>query len=89
MQCKYKQFDVCIVLSCHQLKCYIFVTIDECNLFDILLLLFTFLIFNLIFNHFFVICHIFFGKSLLLTYELYLKNDDFGLTLRKTRVTHF
>ena len=43
-------------------KCYIFVNIDEYNLFDILLLLFTFLIINLVFNHFFVISQIFFGK---------------------------
>ena len=48
-QYKYKQFDACIVLSCHQQKCYIFVNIDEYNLFDILLLLFTFLVFNLVF----------------------------------------
>ena len=51
-QCKYKQFDACIVLSCHQHKCYIFVNIDEYNLFDILLLLFTFLNFNLVFQPF-------------------------------------
>ena len=61
-QCKCKQFDACIVLSCHQQKCYIFVNFDEYNLFEILLLLFTFLVFNLVFKHFFVIFHIFFGK---------------------------
>ena len=60
-QCKYKQFDACIVLSCHQQK-HIFINFDEYNLIDILLLLFTFLIFNLVFNHFFVIFHIFLGK---------------------------
>ena len=53
----------CIVLSCHQQKCQIFVNFDKSNLFDILLLLFTFLIFNLLFSHFFVIFHIFLGKS--------------------------
>ena len=45
-QQKYKQFDACIVLSCHQQKCCIFVNIAEYNLFDILLLSFTVLIFN-------------------------------------------
>ena len=50
------------MLSCHQQKCYIFVNFDEYNLFDIVLLLFMFLILNLDFNHFFVILHIFFGK---------------------------
>ena len=50
------------MLSCNQQKCYIFVNIDDYNLFHILLLLFTFLIFNLVFNRFFVIFHIFFGK---------------------------
>ena len=50
------------MLSYNQQKCYIFVNIDEYNLFDILLLLFTFLIFNLVFNRFFVIFHVFFGK---------------------------
>ena len=49
------------MLSCHQQKCYIFVNFDEYNLFEILLL-FTFLVFNLVFKHFFVIFHIFFGK---------------------------
>ena len=49
LQGKYKQFDACVVLSCHQRKCYIFVNIDEYNLFDIFLLLFTLLIFNLVF----------------------------------------
>ena len=51
------------MLSCHQQKCYIFVNIDEYNPFDILLLLFTFLIFNLVFSHFFVIFHIFFSAN--------------------------
>ena len=58
-----------IVLSCHQQKCYIFVNYDEYNLFDILVLLFMFLIVNLVFNHFFVIFHILFGKYRL----IYLK----------------
>ena len=61
-QFTYKQFDARIVLSCHEQKCYIFVNFDEYNLFEILLLLFTLLIFNLAFNHFFTIFHIFFGK---------------------------
>ena len=58
----------------HQQKCYIFASFDEYNLFDILLLLFTFLIFNLVFNHFFVIFHIFLGKYTPL-YLLIYRND--------------
>ena len=69
LQCIYKQFDACTVLFCEQQKCYIYANIDEYNLFDILLLLFTFLIVNLVFDHFFVIFHIFFGKYTL-TYLL-------------------
>ena len=45
LQQKYKQFDACIVLSCQQ-KCCIFVNIGEYNLFAILLLSFTVLIFK-------------------------------------------
>ena len=70
-QCKYKQFYACIVLSCHQRKCYVFVNFDNTTFFDILLVLFTLLIFNLVFNHFFVIFHIFFGKCTL-SYIKYL-----------------
>ena len=66
-QCKYKQFDACRVLACNQQKYYIFVNIDEYKLFDILLLLFMFLIFSLVFNHF-VIFHIFFGKYTLILF---------------------
>ena len=81
-QCKYKQFDACIVLSCHQHKCYIFVNIDEYNLFDILLLLFTFLIFNLVFNHFLVIFHIFFDKCTLTDLRLASLFDGVKLSQR-------
>ena len=31
-KCKYKEFDACVVLSCHQQGCYIFVNVDEFNL---------------------------------------------------------
>ena len=51
-QCKYKQFDVRIVLSCHQQESYLFVNIDEYNLFHMLLLLFTLLVFDLVFEPF-------------------------------------
>ena len=50
------------MLSCHQQQCYIFINIDKYNLSDIPLLLFMFLILILVFNHLFVIFHIFFGK---------------------------
>ena len=55
-------------------KCYIFVNFDKYNLLDILLLLLTFLIFNLVFNHFSVIFHIFFGKYTL-TYLLWRSKE--------------
>ena len=54
-QCKYKQFDACIVLYCHQQKCCIFVNIDEYYLLTFFCYDFNF---NLVFNNF----HIFFGK---------------------------
>ena len=64
-QCKYKQYDACIVSYCNQRKCHIFVNFDKYNIFDM------FLIFNLVFNPFFVIFHIFFGKCTL-SYHTYL-----------------
>ena len=81
-QCKYKQLDAYIVLSCQQQKCYIFVNIDENNLFEILLLRFTSLIFSLVFNHFLVIFQIFFSKYTL-TYVL----TDSSLCLDRTSDT--
>ena len=34
-QCKYKQYDACIVLYCNQQKCHIFVNFDKYNIFDV------------------------------------------------------
>ena len=57
------------MLACNQQKYYIFVNFDEYNVSDILFLLFTFLIFSLVFNHF-VIFHISFGKYTLILFFL-------------------
>ena len=63
----------CVILP--SAKLLYFINFDEYNLFDILLLLFKFLIFNLVFNHFFLIFHIFFGKYIL-SYDS--SNSDFS-----------
>ena len=76
------------MLSCHQQKCYIFVNFEEYNLFDILLLLLTFLIFNLVVNHFSVIFHIFFGKYTLLTYSDAARKLQVTYYLGKTMERH-
>ena len=60
----------CIVLSCHQQNGYIIVNFDDKDIFDILFLLFPFLIFNLVFNHFFVTFYISLTNTHLRTYSL-------------------
>ena len=61
---KYKQFYACLVLCLHHHKCYIFVNIDEYNLRTSFCYYLRFY-FDLVFNQFFGIFHIFFGKYML------------------------